>query len=65
MGTRQACEQVARTAFKKGFSVIVDRVNFDIKQRNNWVKLASEFYVNNIRYGGAHVTWHRRSSHLL
>jgi predicted kinase len=49
MGNRQACEAVARTALKKGYSVIVDRVNFDIKQRNNWVKLASELHVNNIR----------------
>jgi predicted kinase len=47
--TRKACEKVARDNLKKGKSVIVDRCNFDIKQRNVWIKIASEFSVTDIR----------------
>jgi predicted kinase len=47
--TRKACEHVARDNLKKGKSIIVDRCNFDIQQRNVWIKLASEFSVTDIR----------------
>jgi len=49
MKTRKACERVARESLKKGKSLIVDRCNFDIKQRNVWVKIASEFSITDIR----------------
>jgi len=47
--TRKACERLARESLKKGKSVIIDRCNFDISQRNVWVKIASEFAVTDIR----------------
>lgn len=47
--TRKACEVLARDSLKKGKSVIIDRCNFDIQQRNVWVKIASEFGVTDIR----------------
>lgn len=50
MGTRKACEQVARKSFKDGLSVVVDRCNFDFQQRQNWLKLAQEFGVNDFRF---------------
>lgn len=55
MGTRQKCEQVARSALKKGQSVIVDRCNFDYRQRHNWIKIAAEFRVTDIRYPNSPV----------
>jgi len=48
MKSRKACEIYAKDALKKGLSVIVDRCNFDILQRNVWIKIASEFGVNHI-----------------
>jgi len=49
LGSRKACEKLARDSLKKGKSVIIDRCNFDIPQRNVWVKLASEFSITDIR----------------
>jgi len=48
MKTRGACETYAKDAFKKGLSVIVDRCNFDITQRNKWIKIATEYGVNHM-----------------
>uniref|UniRef100_A0A6B2L7C5 Zeta toxin domain-containing protein n=1 Tax=Arcella intermedia TaxID=1963864 RepID=A0A6B2L7C5_9EUKA len=49
MKSRPACEKYARDALKKGYSLIVDRCNFDIKQRSTWIKMAAEFNINDIR----------------
>eukprot|EP01126_Amoeba_proteus_P008014 TRINITY_DN12935_c0_g1_i1.p1 TRINITY_DN12935_c0_g1~~TRINITY_DN12935_c0_g1_i1.p1 ORF type:complete len:321 (-),score=62.26 TRINITY_DN12935_c0_g1_i1:281-1243(-) len=48
MGTRKACELQAKQFFKKGYNLIVDRCNFDLMQRNVWVKLATQFNCNYI-----------------
>jgi len=47
--SRKACEIFTRDSLKKGKSIIIDRCNFDISQRNVWVKIASEFNVTDIR----------------
>jgi len=49
MGSRHNCEQKANEAYLIGKSVIVDRCNFDIQQRNTWIKLARQHDVNDIR----------------
>eukprot|EP01128_Nolandella_sp_AFSM9_P001962 TRINITY_DN12363_c0_g1_i1.p1 TRINITY_DN12363_c0_g1~~TRINITY_DN12363_c0_g1_i1.p1 ORF type:complete len:663 (+),score=159.83 TRINITY_DN12363_c0_g1_i1:22-1989(+) len=49
MKTRQQCEKSAKLSFKKKHSVIIDRCNFDYKQRHNWVRIAAESRVNDIR----------------
>jgi len=49
MGSRHNCEQRAKEAFLLGKSVIVDRCNFDLRQRSTWVKLAHQHDVNDIR----------------
>jgi len=49
MGSRFVCEQKTKEAFQLGKSVIVDRCNFDFRQRSNWVKLAYQYDVNDIR----------------
>eukprot|EP01099_Mayorella_cantabrigiensis_P006174 TRINITY_DN5109_c0_g1_i1.p1 TRINITY_DN5109_c0_g1~~TRINITY_DN5109_c0_g1_i1.p1 ORF type:complete len:215 (+),score=64.54 TRINITY_DN5109_c0_g1_i1:38-646(+) len=41
--TRKACEAAVNMALKKGQSVVVDRCNFDIRQRHTWIKLSMKF----------------------
>ncbi|KAH9443651.1 hypothetical protein MJO28_014102 [Puccinia striiformis f. sp. tritici] len=40
---RQACEALARRSLAEGKSIIIDRQNFDRKQRLTWIKLSQEF----------------------
>ena len=40
LGSRPACEAAASAALAAGRSVVVDRVNFDVRQRGTWVALA-------------------------
>ncbi|KAA1083105.1 hypothetical protein PGT21_025114 [Puccinia graminis f. sp. tritici] len=42
LGKRQACESRARRCLKEGKSIIIDRQNFDRKQRLTWLKIAKE-----------------------
>ncbi|CAG8482119.1 14803_t:CDS:2 [Acaulospora morrowiae] len=45
LGSRQACEDLARAKLKEGKNVIVDRVNFDKNQRKTWIEIAWKFDV--------------------
>jgi hypothetical protein len=40
--TRQKCEAAARTALQLGKNVIIDRCNFDERQRDTWLQIAAE-----------------------
>ena len=40
LGNRQACERAVECALRDGKSVLIDRSNFDERQRATWVKLA-------------------------
>lgn len=40
LGSRPACEAAALAALKEGFNVVIDRCNFDKKQRRTWVDIA-------------------------
>jgi hypothetical protein len=42
LGDRKACERAFATALKSGRSVILDRCNFDSRQRSTWVRMARE-----------------------
>ncbi|EFP82349.1 uncharacterized protein PGTG_08305 [Puccinia graminis f. sp. tritici CRL 75-36-700-3] len=42
LGKRQACESRARRCLKEGKSIIIDRQNFDRKQRLTWLRIAKE-----------------------
>ncbi|BGP33350.1 hypothetical protein JCM10296v2_005148 [Rhodotorula toruloides] len=43
LGDRRTCENMARARLGEGYSVLVDRQNFDAGQRKTWVEIASEF----------------------
>ncbi|KAL7343369.1 P-loop containing nucleoside triphosphate hydrolase protein [Rhodotorula toruloides] len=43
LGDRRTCENMVRTRLGEGYSVLVDRQNFDAGQRRTWVEIASEF----------------------
>lgn len=43
--TRGKCEAVTRTALSQCLSPIIDRCNFDPKQRRNFIQIAQEFNV--------------------
>ncbi|BGP01018.1 hypothetical protein JCM10021v2_004710 [Rhodotorula toruloides] len=43
LGDRRTCENMVRTRLREGYSVLVDRQNFDAGQRRTWVEIASEF----------------------
>ena len=43
---RKACVRVATEALGEGQPVVVDRCNFDAKQRSEWVRLAEEHSVD-------------------
>lgn len=42
--TRKKCITEAKKAMSKGLSVIVDRCNFDVAQRQAWYDLATEYH---------------------
>ncbi|KAJ9061258.1 hypothetical protein DSO57_1022313 [Entomophthora muscae] len=42
LGTRKACEQACYVALKKSNNVIIDRCNFDSKQRKVWIVLGRQ-----------------------
>ena len=43
LGSRPACEQAMRQYLDKGHNVIIDRCNFDKKQRATWIKIAHDW----------------------
>ncbi|CAI2175374.1 11285_t:CDS:10 [Funneliformis geosporum] len=43
LGSRRACESVSKLQINKRKNVIVDRCNFDKRQRKTWVDLAIQF----------------------
>lgn len=45
LGSRRACEHAAKGHIAKGFNVVIDRSNFDPKQRKTWIDIA---YQNNM-----------------
>jgi predicted kinase len=47
LGSRLACEEAVRKALERGAAVVVDRCNFDVKQRSTWIAAA--------RRGGVHT----------
>ena len=40
LGSRVACEEAVRKALERGAAVVVDRCNFDVKQRSTWIAAA-------------------------
>jgi len=45
LGTRKKCESLCRNSLKSGYSVVIDRCNFDSKQRLHFVKIATELNI--------------------
>ena len=43
LGSRQACESLAGQTLKQGRSVVIDRCNFDVSQREHWIKIAQRY----------------------
>ncbi|KAL3767513.1 hypothetical protein ACHAWU_000176 [Discostella pseudostelligera] len=42
LGNRHACEDLARKVLADGKIAVIDRCNFDVAQRETWMKIASE-----------------------
>ena len=42
LGDRPACEKLARSVLADGKIAVIDRCNFDVKQRKKWVQIANE-----------------------
>mmetsp|Transcript_7150 Transcript_7150/g.9271 ORF Transcript_7150/g.9271 Transcript_7150/m.9271 type:complete len:288 (-) Transcript_7150:149-1012(-) len=45
LGTRKKCESLCRNSLESGYSVVIDRCNFDLKQRLHFVKIATELNI--------------------
>jgi predicted kinase len=45
LGSRRECEEMVRLALDNGQCVVVDRCNFDRKQRKSFISIAAEFGV--------------------
>ncbi|KAI9312486.1 AAA domain-containing protein [Dichotomocladium elegans] len=45
MKSRKNCERICRKHLKENLNVVVDRCNFDAKQRSTWIRIAQEFGV--------------------
>ena len=45
LGSRVACEELTRTVLEEGKCPIIDRCNFDPKQRRNFLNIAKSFNV--------------------
>jgi predicted kinase len=45
LGSRVACEELTRTVLEEGKCPIIDRCNFDLKQRRNFLNIARSFGV--------------------
>lgn len=43
LGSRPACEVATQKALQAGYSVIIDRCNFDISQRKKWIEIGRRF----------------------
>ncbi|KAF8801306.1 hypothetical protein BYT27DRAFT_7115205 [Phlegmacium glaucopus] len=43
LGKRHDVEYLARESLNRGFSVCIDRTNFDLAQRSHWIGIAREF----------------------
>lgn len=43
LGSKEACIEAVKEALKEGKSVVIDRVNFNKKQRKTWVDLAINY----------------------
>ena len=42
LGDRPACEKLARSVLADGKIAVIDRCNFDVKQKKKWVHIANE-----------------------
>lgn len=45
MGSRKACEMHAKRFLNKKLSIVIDRCNFDEKQRKTWIDLGQKYNV--------------------
>ena len=45
MGSRKACEMHAKRFLDKKLSIVIDRCNFDEKQRKTWIDLGQKYNV--------------------
>lgn len=43
LGSRPACEVATERALQSGLNVIIDRCNFDPRQRQTWIKIGQRF----------------------
>ena len=43
LGSKDACIDTMRAVLETGGSVVIDRVNFNQKQRKTWIDIANEF----------------------
>ena len=46
IGSRRQVEFLTRKELRRGRSVIIDRCNFDVKQRKHWIDIAREFNID-------------------
>lgn len=49
LGSRNKCKEKMSEALKLNKKVVVDRCNFDVRQRKSWIDLAHSFGVKNIK----------------
>jgi len=48
LGSRNKCKELMESALKTNKPVVVDRCNFDLRQRKSWIDLAAKYGVKNV-----------------
>jgi len=48
LGSREAVDIAAQDVISRGYSVIIDRTNFNISQRRTWIEIAQECGVGQV-----------------
>jgi predicted kinase/endonuclease/exonuclease/phosphatase family metal-dependent hydrolase len=43
LGSRSKCEEAAKSELESGRSIVIDRCNFDARQRSTWISIARNF----------------------
>lgn len=43
LGSRNKCKDLAKEALGNGKNVVIDRCNFDVRQRRSWIDLAAQY----------------------
>jgi predicted kinase len=49
LGSRNKCKELMEKALVENKKVVVDRCNFDVRQRKSWIDLAAKYGVTNVQ----------------